>query len=82
MFLWTKLKQSKVWPYLVAFGVFLLGALALIKKGENINQEKVEKEALLRDQATRKRNDDANEKISSSPTFVTDWLRANNRFRD
>ena len=81
MSLWLLIKNSKVVQGLIAFGVFLLGALALIKKGESINQTKVDKEALEKDQATRKRNDDANEKISSSPTFVTDWLRDNNRFR-
>jgi hypothetical protein len=76
------IKNSKIVQALIAFGVFLLGALALIKKGEKINQANVNEEARKRDEATRQKRDKVNEKINSSDTYVTDWLRKHDRFRD
>lgn len=76
------IKGSRLYQGLIAFGVFLLGALALIKKGESINQAKVDREARKRDEATRERVRKANEKIDSSSSHGADWLRDNNRFRD
>lgn len=81
--IWLKaIKNSKIYQGLIAFGIFLLGALALIRKGESINQSKVDEQARKRDKATQERRDKTNEKINSSDTYVNDWLRSNDRFRD
>lgn len=82
MLTWQVIKNSRLVQALIGFGIFLLGALALIKKGEQINQSKVDEEARKRDQATRQKRDKVNEKINSSDTYVTDWLRKHDRFRD
>jgi hypothetical protein len=82
MLIWQMIKESKFVQALITFGIFLLGAFALIKKGESINQAKVKEEAVKRDEATEKRIRKANEKINSSNSSVTDWLHRNNRFRD
>lgn len=79
----TLIKSSRVYQGLVAFVIFILSVLALIKKGEKINQAKVEEERRKRDEATRQRRDKANEKINSyDPSDVDDWLRKRDRFRD
>jgi hypothetical protein len=82
MSLWLLIKNSKIVQGIIGFGIFLLGAFALIRKGESINQTKVDKEALERDKATREKVDKLNEKINSSDSFGADWVRDNKRFRD
>jgi hypothetical protein len=79
---WKIIKNSKFAQGLIGIGIALLTALALIKKGESINQAKVDEEARKRDVATRERRDKANEKINSSSSSVTDWLHKRDRFRD
>jgi hypothetical protein len=76
------LKTSRLYQALVAFVLLSLSVLGLLKKGGRINQAKVEEERRKRDEATRKRRDEVNEKINSSDSFVDDWLRDHNRFRD
>ena len=82
LMLWQMIKNSKLYQGLIAFGIFLLGALALIKKGESINQSKVDNEIRKRNEATRERRDKTNEKINSSDSYVNDWLRKRDRFRN
>ena len=79
---WQMIKNSKLYQGMIAFGIFLLGALALIKKGESINQSKVNNEIRKRNEATRERRDKTHEKINSSDSYVNDWLRKRDRFRD
>ena len=43
---------------------------------DQIKQEQVER------QATREKVEKANDKIKSSPTFISEWLRDNGYFRD
>ena len=80
--LWYLIKNNRAVQTLIGLGLSFMAALALIKKGESINQAKVDEEIRKRDSATRERRDKANEKINSSDSSVNDWLRDNNRFRD
>ena len=52
------------------------------KVGKQAIKDRVEKERLEREAATRERAREANEKISSDPSFISKWLRDNKRFRD
>ena len=80
--LWYLIKNNRAVQALIGLGLSFMAALALIKKGESINQANVNEEIRKRDEATRERRDKTNEKINSSDSYVDDWLRNSDRFRD
>ena len=76
--LWIKKAPSWVWGVVLSIVI----GWGLIRHGEDRANEYNEKQQRDREQATRTRGREANEKINSSDSTVTDWLHGTNRFRD
>lgn len=81
MWLWIKTNFQKVVLPVVAAALVLFGVKFAKDAGENQERLKQLEDKQKRDEATRERAREADEKIRD-PNYVDEWLHRNNRFRD
>jgi hypothetical protein len=77
---WLKalpIRPWMIWTVVAIVAYFYVQGVAQTSQElKQVQKEQVEQ------QATRKKAVKANEKIKSSPDFITDWMRDNGHFRD
>jgi hypothetical protein len=82
LLLWIKNTPVYVWIAGTLLSLLVIWGEIRNRQGKKEIEDKVKQEQQARESATRERGRKADEKINSSDTFITDWLRSNNRFRD
>ena len=78
----TWLKALPIRPWMIWLVVGVATFFYAQNAGETRQELKQVQKEQSQQQETRKKAVRANEKIKSSPDFITDWMRDNGHFRD